>query len=371
MMKVLITGADGFIGSRLCTKLRGSGHEVVGLGLLDKDTVDLKGDILDRDWIKDSIKECSPDLVFHLAAISSVGFSFREPSKTYDVNVTGTLNLLDSLEEGTRFVFSGSAEEYGEPVRSREHFEELKRYYGIIPDPFRIPELPSREEDPLRPLSPYAVSKVMGELLVRNYPGIDDICVRSYNVEGLGRGEEFVTSKIASGVKEMVEGNRKKIEVGNIFNFRDWSHVDDVLEYYKVLGEKGVSGEVYNIGSGQSRSILSFILECFNELNMEIEKIGSDDLVVEDPIDLSNEDLFNREYEHLAIDDLLVEEDLKHLKGSVLELRSGSVSYHLSLDERFFRGRDIRFQAGDMSRIKELGCSPEKKFKDIVSDLLN
>ncbi|MBN1390769.1 MAG: GDP-mannose 4,6-dehydratase [Candidatus Thermoplasmatota archaeon] len=369
-MRILITGADGFIGSRLHRTLSSSKHDVLGLGLREGQCVDIRGSILDRDWLKGVLKEISPDLVYHFAAISSVGLSFREPRLTYDVNVNGTLNLLGPLEEGTRVVFSGSSEEYGEPLVSLDQFEEMRVDLGHITEPSRLPEIPSREGDPLRPMSPYATSKVMGEYLVLGYPGIDGVCARSYNVEGPGRGPDFVTSRIADHVKGCVLSN-SDMDVGNIFNFRDWSHVDDIVRYYIALGEKGIPGKVYNIGSGRSMSILSFLLHCFDHFGVRINRIKGNRIRMDDPMEISKSDILGDRSEHYIIDDFLVKNNLNYLKGSTFKFISDDAEYRFNLRSDFFRDRDIRLQAGDMSRIRELAGFCEKGIKEIVNDIMS
>ncbi len=140
-------------------------------------------------------------------------------------------------------VFAGSSEEYGMVLSSEEQYRRAMEKYGtIFPLPERIPEVPISETNPLRPMSPYAVSKVYGDHLMRNYwysYGIPTVISRAFNHEGAGRGNMFVTSVATNQVMKLKFGESDNITIGNVNAFRDWSHVDDIIAGYLLLAEKG------------------------------------------------------------------------------------------------------------------------------------
>jgi GDPmannose 4,6-dehydratase len=151
----------------------------------------IKGDITDFTSLLFALDKVQPDVIFHLASQSYVPRSFVDPLETFRVNSLGTQNLLEAVrlkDLDCKIVFAGSSEEYGLQVVSEKHYEwALKKYGTIFPEPERIPELPINEKNPLRPMSPYAVSKVHGDFLMRNYYyayGLKTIVSRAFNHEG-------------------------------------------------------------------------------------------------------------------------------------------------------------------------------------------
>ena len=176
-------------------------------------------------------------------------------------------NLLEAVrvkDVDPVVVFAGSSEEYGLVLSSEEQYKKAIEKYGtIFPAPERMPEVPTTETNPLRPMSPYAVSKVYGDYLMRNYwysYGIRTVISRAFNHEGAGRGNMFVTSVATSQVMRMKFGELDSITIGNVNAFRDWSHVDDIIEGYLILAEKGNYGVVYNQGSMRTNSVMSYLL---------------------------------------------------------------------------------------------------------------
>jgi GDPmannose 4,6-dehydratase len=188
------------------------------------------------------MQEIQPDVVFHLAAQSFVKASFDNPLLFAHTNSLGTLHLLEALRlRGPKApcVFAGSSEEYGLVLVSPEHYRRMAAKYGrVFPPPEHFPEVPVRETNPLRPMSPYAVSKVHGEHLVRTYAcafGLRGIVSRAFNHEGGGRGSVFVTSQIASQVVRLSLRETDAIRLGDVNSFRDWSHVRDIVRGYRIL----------------------------------------------------------------------------------------------------------------------------------------
>jgi GDP-4-dehydro-6-deoxy-D-mannose reductase len=196
-------------------------------------------DLLDPFSVNKLIGAVRPDRIFHLAAQSHVPTSWNSPSSTLQDNVIGQLNLFEAVRTlgiDPLIQIAGSSEEYG----------------MVYPD-----EVPMKESNPLRPLSPYAVSKVAQEMLAYQYHqsyGIRAITSRGFNHSGPRRGENFVDSSFAKQIAEIEKGILEPvIHVGDLTSKRDFSDVRDMVRAYWLLLEKGRPGEVYNIGSGHTR----------------------------------------------------------------------------------------------------------------------
>src|SRR4030043_2324121 len=219
---VFITGISGFVGSHLAKYLLDQGSRVSGLvrrradGAIpqnlkylgvEKEISLLEGDVRDISSIAIALDQAKPDAIFHLAAQSFIPRSFSCPGETMEINCLGTANLLEAVRSkglDPVIVFAGSSEEYGLVIFSQPQYRQIKKKYGaIFPEPASIPEVPITETNPLRPMSPYAVSKFYGDYLLRNYHtcfGLRTVISRSFNNEGAGRGKMFVTSTITRQV---------------------------------------------------------------------------------------------------------------------------------------------------------------------------
>lgn len=258
-MRVLITGITGFVGSHLAEFALRQGADVIGSlrwrsktehieHLRDRLTL-VECDLRDLLSVRSVLEQARPDYVVHLAAQSFVAASWQTPSETLLTNAMSQLNLLEAMRQlntRARFLAIGSSEEY-----------------GLV----EVDELPIRETNPLRPLSPYAVSKVTQDLMGYQYfksYGMDIIRTRAFNHTGPRRGESFMTSNFAKQVAEIEAGLREPvISVGDLKPTRDFSDVRDIVRGYWSLLERGAAGDVYNLCSGQDRSvewILSFFL---------------------------------------------------------------------------------------------------------------
>jgi len=249
-MNVLITGITGFAGSHLAEYILAEhpGVRVCGIvrwrsrmdnvkGILGK--VELhEADLNDIVSLKKALAAIRPDKVFHLAAQSFVPTSWKMPAETFAINALGQINLFEALIDlklNPKFQIAGSSEEYG-------------MVYAH--------EVPMKETNYLRPLSPYAVSKVAQDLLGYQYHqsyGLKTVRTRGFNHTGPRRGDVFVTSNFAKQVAEIEKGHKAPvIHVGNLEAKRDFTDVRDMVRAYWLATEKCEEGDVYNIGSGNT-----------------------------------------------------------------------------------------------------------------------
>ena len=250
-MRSLITGLTGFVGSHLAEHLLEQGSEVFGTARWRSDTSNidhLEGrielvecDIRDGASVKKVIFDVRPEEIYHLAAQSFVPTSWRAPSETLETNIIGQVHLLEAVRElgaKPRIHIAGSSEEYGMVYQD---------------------ELPITENNPLRPLSPYGVSKVGQDLLGYQYfmtYGLPIIRTRAFNHTGPRRGAVFVTSNFAKQITDIEKGRQEPvIRVGNLDARRDFSDVRDIVRGYVLALRQGEPGEVYNLCSGRSRTI--------------------------------------------------------------------------------------------------------------------
>lgn len=245
-MKALVIGAAGFVGGHLIRCLRDAwGWEVFATKLAQEQGgenvpyYDL--DLADQDGISRLLQQTKPDYVFHLAAQSSVALSWKQPELTVNVNINGTLHLLDAvraLSWNPRVLLVGSGEEYGK---------------------IRPEELPLNEEAPLRPGNLYAATKATQNMIGKIYAdayGMDLLMVRAFNHVGPGQSPMFVVSDFCKQVAELEKGDREPVmRVGNLESRRDFTDVRDVVQAYALLVQKGAAGETYNVGSGHAVSI--------------------------------------------------------------------------------------------------------------------
>jgi GDP-4-dehydro-6-deoxy-D-mannose reductase len=244
-VNVLVTGIAGFVGGHLVEHLRAEHPQVRIVGLdshpgprvraLQVETI--AADVEDAPAVAEALGRLRPDGIVHLAAQSSPQRSWDEPAATLRTNVFGLLNLLEGARAHSlrpRVLAVGSAEEYGQ-VDPRD--------------------LPLREEAPLRPLTPYAVSKVAQGYLGLQYAlsaGIPVVRTRTFHHTGPRRGESFAESSFARQLAEIEAGQRPPvIEVGNLEAVRDFTDVRDVVRAYWSLLREGRPGEVYNVCSGK------------------------------------------------------------------------------------------------------------------------
>ena len=252
-MRVLITGITGFAGSHLADYILENHPEVKLYGLIRwrspmenilhiRDKIELhQGDLKDIVSLKKCLAEIKPDWIFHLAAQSYVPFSWKCPSETFSINALGQINLFEavlSLNLSPRIQVAGTSEEYG----------------LVNPD-----EIPMKETNPLRPLSPYAVSKIAQDFMAWQYYksyGLKTVRTRGFNHTGPRRGEVFICSNFAKQIAEIEKGKKEPvIYVGNLEAKRDFTDVRDTVRGYWLCLEKGKDGDVYNVGTGKPYSM--------------------------------------------------------------------------------------------------------------------
>lgn len=258
--KALITGITGFAGSHLAEYLLKENIEVHGIlrwrskdNNIEKIRTKIhleEADLLDAHSLYSLVEKIRPDFIFHLAAQSYVVSSWASPVNTLEVNIIGSANLFEAVRKAgikTAIQIACSSEEYG----------------MVHPN-----EVPIKETNPLRPLSPYAVSKIAMDYLGYQYYksyNLRIIRTRGFNHTGPRRGEVFAESTFAKQIAEIEKGKREPVVwVGNLEAKRDYTDVRDMVKGYYLAALKGESGEVYNICSGkvwEIGEVLDFLLK--------------------------------------------------------------------------------------------------------------
>jgi GDPmannose 4,6-dehydratase len=325
-MRALITGITGQDGYFLSQFLLNKEYEVHGIvrrnssmtyGNLDnldhnlKEKISLhQGDITDPSFISSIVKAVSPDELYHLAAQSFVGYSFKNSQSTYDINIGGTLNVCNAIKDfspDTRMYFAASSEMFGQPKVT-----------------------PQNEQTPLEPRSPYAVSKLAGFWTVRTYREAYDLFLSNgifFNHESEVRGREFVTRKISSHVARYSKGMHEPLLLGNLNARKDWGYAQDFVDgMWKILNYKYADDFV--LGTGELHTVREFVEESFRVIGVEVFWRGS------------------------GLNEVGLSE-----KDEVL----------VKINKEFFRPLESDNFTADYSKAKsKLGWSPKLKFKDLV-----
>jgi GDP-4-dehydro-6-deoxy-D-mannose reductase len=265
-LKILITGIAGFVGKHLLRYLLDCNGitqydcaEILGVDLsfknfetasftAGKDRLRIiQADLKDKEKVDQLIKDFKPDQIFHLAAQSSVDFSWGNPRETFETNVFSGINILESVknncEKCCRILVTCTAEEYGEPCYDGKGIKEDQKIY---------------------PLNPYAISKAALDFFCTTYLrvfGLPVFITRSFNHTGPGQSERFVISDFAKQIAEIEKkGKAPVISVGNLNIYRDFLDARDVVRAYTCILNNGKFGEVYNVCSGR-KSKISDLLE--------------------------------------------------------------------------------------------------------------
>lgn len=250
-MRAFITGVTGFAGSHLAGYLIGKGDEVLGLLKTGTDLENLsdlrakvllfRADICDGAAVKGILEEASPDVIYHLAAEASSGRSLKNPREALEINVLGTLNVLEAAR--------------GLPSLSKILLVSSAEVYGVV----QPEQLPITEKAELRPVHPYATSKVAVHFLGYQYLQAYRIPVveaRAFNHIGPRQSLDFVVPDLAKQLAEIKVGIQKaNVAVGDLSAQRDFTDVRDVVRAYQLLAERGKAGEVYQVCSGRAYSI--------------------------------------------------------------------------------------------------------------------
>lgn len=261
-MRVLITGAAGFVGGHLAATLAARGDEAVGLGRDPAGPESLaayvQADLLDAGAIRAAVRDLRADAVVHLAAAASVGASWRSPAETLDNNTRSTLNLLEAVRAETPdavVVAVGSGEEYGPVPEER---------------------LPVGEDEPLRPQNPYAVSKAAAGLLAGFYAdahGMRVVRTRAFNHAGPGQSDMYVVSAFARQIADAERAGQGElvVETGNLAPRRDFCDVRDVVRAYALLAEHG-DAAIFNVCSGVSVPVADILAGLARATGISVEQ---------------------------------------------------------------------------------------------------
>lgn len=265
MNKVLIIGGSGFVGKVFVSRLQQENVTIYvtklpmeKLSLTNVQLIDM--DILDYEQICETLESVKPDIIFHLAAVSSVAFSWKDPEMTLRINVLGSLHVMEAVRQHcpkARLLLIGSSEEYGR-VQERDN---------PIGETFR-----------LQPENPYAASKAMQDFMGHIYASayqLDIIRIRAFNHIGIGQLPGFAIPDFCRQIARIEAGlNEPVIRVGNLSARRDYLDVRDVVEAYWLLSQKGISQREYNVGSGKPHQVKEMldILLSMSRVEIHVEE---------------------------------------------------------------------------------------------------
>jgi GDP-4-dehydro-6-deoxy-D-mannose reductase len=257
-VRVLVTGASGFVGRYLVAALRRENAEVVACGGPDESGEYLPIDLCDIESLRAAVKAARPDVVFHLAAQSYVPAAMESPSQTYDVNIMGTARLAEAIRDfggdaSPRLLFVSSAEVYG---------------------PREAHEYPLDERLQRRPVNPYGASKAAAELVLlgdaRSFKS-DVVIARGFNQIGPGQSERFVVPSLAMQLARIAGGAEPQMYVGNLAAARDFLDVRDAVEAYLSLARRGEGAQIYNVCTGRAVTVRDVLRELIAIARVPVE----------------------------------------------------------------------------------------------------
>ena len=265
MKKALITGITGQDGSYLSEMLVKKGYEVYGLILkgeplkfiepIKDKLILIEGDLIDQESLDKAVEQSLPNEVYHLAALSFVGVSWKQPVLTGNVNALGTTRLLESI---------------------RRIKPDTKIYHASTSEMFGLTEEIKTEETAFHPRSPYAISKCFSHWIAVNYResfNMPICCGIMFNHESPRRGENFVTKKIAKSVVKIKERNLDCLYLGNLNTKRDWGYAKEYVEAMWLMLQQDEPDD-YIISTGEIHSVREFLEEAFKVVGIEIETNG-------------------------------------------------------------------------------------------------
>lgn len=258
-MKVAVTGARGFVGPHLVDHLEACGDDVLSLDRHGPDPFD----VTDADAVHTRLTDARPEVVYHLAALSHVGESWKRPAESFRVNAEGTLNVLRACTDlGTeRVIVVLSSEEYGRVEAG---------------------DLPLTEDSPLRPVTPYGAAKAAADLLALQAflgDGLGTIRVRPFSHTGPGQSDRFVVPALAARIARAERDGVEQIPVGSLDAVRDLTDVRDVVRAYRLIARHGEPGAVYNVCSGTGVSVQDVADRLLAQATRRIELVTDPDLV--------------------------------------------------------------------------------------------
>lgn len=259
-MRVIVTGASGFVGRHVLAALVKAGHEAIGLAGPNDESEHARLDICDPVAVSSAVTELSGDAIVHLAGLAFVPDAKEHPLQAIAVNSVGVANVLEAVRsyrdlssKSMRLIIGGSASEYG------SHSEE---------------RMPLAERTLLRAMDPYSATKIAAETFAyawqRAY-GIDVVMARLFNAIGPGQSDRFVVASFAHQLAMIAGGAEPVMHVGNVETKRDFLDVRDVADAYVALLERGRSGEVYNICSGHAVAVREILRELITIARVPVE----------------------------------------------------------------------------------------------------
>lgn len=259
-MKALITGSKGFIGSHLSAELEANGYELIKCDIAEGNGI-VAMNIMDQAMVQRVLEKYQPDVLINMAGQANVGLSWMKPQFTVELNTIGLINILESartVDPKMRVIAVGSSDEYGN----------LREIGANV-----------TEDIPVKPITPYAISKQAQELFAQLYVnsyGMDICMVRLFNLGGAGQMKGYMIADFASGVADVEAGKSTQMSVGNLTSARDFTHVKDACRAVRLIAEKGHKGEVYNICSGVTHTAQEVLDKLIGMAKVDVK-------VVQDP----------------------------------------------------------------------------------------